>query len=247
MGLKEKWSNYKKSRDEKRIASNSKLITKPKAMKEDRVAAIEYFASHKEPEVAVPALLLRFEYSLEHGINDQREKEKAMDGIVTHGSAAIPMLREHIKNTSHIAWPIKILNKVSEEKEIVSVLLDALDKGDVAFDQAKVEKNFDILCYLADYQFNSAGKHLETFLKDHDERVRFAAVEVLREQNDDYIPNLLEPFLLDNSEENIRIRRAVCETYASKGWKVENKEAIGSGLALPGGLIKADGSVEARS
>ena len=38
-----------------------------------------------DANLAVGALLNRFEYSLEHGINDSREKELALSGVVRHG------------------------------------------------------------------------------------------------------------------------------------------------------------------
>ena len=74
VGLIEKYRNYKQSRNEKRIEKASASVCNPKAIKEDRQAAIDYLASIDDASLAVPALLKRFEFSLEHGINDPREK-----------------------------------------------------------------------------------------------------------------------------------------------------------------------------
>ncbi|MEZ4743617.1 MAG: hypothetical protein R3B45_14425 [Bdellovibrionota bacterium] len=77
MGVFSKWGQYRENRQEKKVAKNLKTILNPKAIKEERTAAIDYFCNMKNDEIAVPALLKRFEYSLEHGINDSREKKHA--------------------------------------------------------------------------------------------------------------------------------------------------------------------------
>ena len=69
------------------------------------------------------ALLNRFEYSLEHGINDSREKEIALSGIVRHGNDAIPFLEKWLKHTSRIAWPIKAIKAIADDKTVVDCLV----------------------------------------------------------------------------------------------------------------------------
>ena len=64
MGISEFFGNIKKKRFERAVAKNKKLISNPKAVKEERVAALEYFGEIDEAEIAVPALLQRFNYSL---------------------------------------------------------------------------------------------------------------------------------------------------------------------------------------
>src|SRR4051794_22934755 len=81
-----------KNRDERRIERGITLIKSAKAIKEDRVGAIEYFRDLGDREVAVPALLQRFEYSIEHGINDTREKESCMEGILAYGVESLPLV-----------------------------------------------------------------------------------------------------------------------------------------------------------
>src|SRR4051794_9223067 len=111
-----------KNRDEKRVAGALAKIKNPKAIREDRVAAIDYFSDLGDAAVAVPSLLQRFEYSLEHGINDTREKESAMEGIVSYGGDALPYVREHLLVTSRIAWPIKLLKALGEESQVIDIL-----------------------------------------------------------------------------------------------------------------------------
>ena len=235
MGLIEKYRQFKKNRQEKAIARNLKLIKNPKAIKEDRAAAIEYFCQSEVAETAVPALLQRFDYSLEHGINDTREKESAMKGILKFADTAIPHIEKHLHASNRIAWPIKAFKQLASQEQMIMTLESCLDYGEVSFDQSKVDKNYDILCYLRDYSLaDSVCEKLFHFLAQHDERVRFAAAEVLLEQNESSIPEKLEPFLLDESAENTRIRQAIIAGFAKNKWAVPHKEKFKVGPFIPG-------------
>jgi hypothetical protein len=233
--------------DERRNAKALATIKNSKAIREDRVAAIDYFKDLDEATVAVPALLQRFEYSLEHGINDTREKESCFEGIVAHGQTALPLVREHLLTTSRIAWPIKVLKALGDEGQVVEILKAALDFGDVAFDQAKVDKNYDILCYLVEYKLPGFTSKLAHFLADPDERVRFAAVELLIEQDDPAIPGQLERFLSDDSPDNTRLRQSVIRAFFEKRWKVQDPSKFPDGQVVDGLALSPEGYLEVRS
>jgi len=47
---------------------------------------------------------------------------------------------KHVLETTRIAWPIKLLKALGKDDQVIEILKDALDFGDVAFDQAKVDK-----------------------------------------------------------------------------------------------------------
>jgi hypothetical protein len=226
VGLLRKWQEFRAGRREKSIARNLKYIQNAKAIREDRSAAIAFFCDIKEPAIAIPALLQRFEYSLEHGINDSREKESCLEGIISHGAVALPLTIEHLKQTYRIAWPIKVLNKVGTEDEVIEALKSCLDYEDIAFDQAKVDKNYDILCFLADYKIPGCADKLMHFMNYHDERVRYAAVEVLVAQSEPNIPDMLEHYLNDVSAENTRIHQCVVSAFVRNKWSIRHPEAI---------------------
>ncbi len=213
------FKEYFDGRKSKRVEKAAKIITNAKAIRDDRWAAIEFVANDvKNVDEAVPALLPRFEYSLEHGINDTREKELAMKGIVRFGEAAIPFVKDWLKTTTRIAWPIKVLNQLGQDAVVIDCLKSALDMGEVSFTQHAVDKNYDILCYLRDYQLHNEISQISHFLKDPDERVRYAAAEVLIAQDSSEVKSRLEPFLADDSSENRRIRGAVAQLFTNKGW-----------------------------
>ena len=116
-----------------------------------------------------------------------------------------------------LAWPIKAIKSIADDKVVVDCLVSTLDFEDVSFDQAAVEKNYDILCYLVDYKLGDFTSKLVHFLKDPDERVRFAAVEAILEQDvNEEIRASLEPFLFDDSSENRRIKQAIANAFVYK-------------------------------
>ena len=211
-----------------KIQKAAEMARNPKAIREDRWAAIELLADDvKDAEKAVKALLQRFEFSLEHGINDTREKEKAMAGVTRHGDQALPFVLEHLKNTTRIAWPIKILKSLGRSDEhVVECLLGTLDYADVSFDQAKTDKNYDILCHLADYKKHGLKDRVLHFLKDPDERVRYATAEVLMEQDLHEVGETLEGLMRDENPDNSRIRQAVVRKYLEQNWIVQKPESF---------------------
>lgn len=221
MGLFDKFKNFKESRKQSRIEKATKLVKNAKAMREDRWAAISYFAEDlDDANIAVPALLQRFEYSLEHGINDTREKELALKGVVRFEQDALPHLVEHLTKTTRIAWPIKAIKQVSDEKKTVDCLKSALNFKDVTFDQSSVDKNYDILCYLAEHDLSGYYQEIAHFLNDPDERVRYAATEALVAQAVPEVAVHLEPLLLDSSVENRRLHQTIVSAFVENAWPV---------------------------
>lgn len=244
MGLLKKYREFKAYRLAKAIAKNSKLIKNPKAIRDERMAALDYFSHLEDPEVVVKSLLPRFEYSLEHGINDSKEKEKAMDAIVSCGPKTLPFIKEHLLKSDRIAWPLKIYNKLASEPEVVELLEECLDfSTNIDFDQGKVDKNYDILCYLRDYSLKDGGHKLLAFLEAHDERVRFAVTEVLLHQGDEKFFTHLEKFLTDSSSENIRIRQATIEHFLENKWTLKN-QSLPVGPLIPGIRINKNYQLE---
>lgn len=234
---------FKGSGGEGKIAKAAEMVKNAKAIRDDRVAAIEFLAQDvKDPEKAVSALLMRFEYSLEHGINDTREKETCMEGITRHGDLALELVLAHLKTTTRIAWPIKILKALGRsEDHVVECLLSVLNYEDVSFDQAQTDKNYDILCHLADYKKSGLAVTVAHFLKDPDERVRYAASEVIMEQDLAESAAYIEPLLSDVNPDNSRIRQTVIRKYLEQGWTIKNPDAFANKHVI-GPVFVGDGN-----
>jgi hypothetical protein len=248
VGLFQKIKEFRVKRQQAAVEKNQKNLQNAKAIREDRVAASEFFCAHKEPAVAIPALLKRFEFSLDHGIYDAREKESAFGGILAFGASALPIVRDHVWTTSLIAWPLKIIEKLATEEEMVEILETCLDYTDVSLDADKTDKNYDILCHLREYPLQDPHKKMAPFLEAHDERIRYAAAEVLTHQPySSDITKLLERFLVDHSAENTRLHQIVLDAYVEHKWKVVDPERLVK-AGLPQGLFLAsDGVLTPRS
>lgn len=215
---------FRSTPSESKLQKLTDTIKNAKAIRDDRLAALDYFARQlDDPSKAIPSLLARFEYSLEHGINDTREKDLAMEGIIRFKEEAISIVLDYLKTTTKIAWPIKIIKSLSpNEDQIIECLLSALNYNEVSFDQAQTDKNYDILCHLIDYKRTGLAQKVSHFSNDPDERVRFAACEVLIEQSFDESSTYLEPLLSDSNPDNSRIKQTVVQKYLEHGWKIKN-------------------------
>ncbi len=248
MGLFQKIRDFQAKRQQNAVEKNEKHVHNAKAIREDRVAAIEFFCSHKDPHIAIPALLKRFGFSLDHGIYDAREKEQAFEGIIRHGAQALPIVRNHLRATSLIAWPLKIIERLATPAEMTETLEGCLNYTDVSLDPDQTDKNYDILCHLRDYPIQQPHEKMAIFLEAHDERIRYAAVEVLIHQPYQVeVVRLIERFLLDYSAENTRLHQIVLDTYIEHKWKVlEPERLVKAGVPL-GFFLSLDGVLTPRS
>lgn len=248
MGLIAQIKDYFSDRKKKRIEKAGKVVKNAKAIRDDRWASLEYLAeSVAEADLAIPHLLPRFEYSLEHGINDTREKELTLKGIVRFGEESVPFVQAWLQQTNRIAWPIKVLKELGKDEIVIQSLQGALNLTDVSFNQVAVDKNYDILCYLREYQIPQSVAQFAHFLNDADERVRFAAAELLISQQTDEIRDHLAVFLKDNSSENRRIRQAVIQAFVDRGWTITNLADFPEGRVTDGVYINAQGRLELRA
>jgi hypothetical protein len=248
MGLLDKYRDYQETRRKKRIEKAIKTIKNPKAIREDRWASLTFLGEGLDSAAeAVPALLCRFEYSLEHGINDTREKELTLKSVVRFGDDALPFLKDWLRSTTRIAWPIKAIKEIGDTETIVETLKQALNFGDVTFDQSAVDKNYDILCYLREYPLEGYYKEIAHFLQDPDERVRFAATEVLISQDTPEVKSYLEAFLADDSSENRRIKQAVVQAFIKNGWTIDQQLEIPDGPIMDGVYLNDKRQLELRS
>ncbi len=248
MGLLARISEYLSTRRAKRIERAGKIVKNAKAIRDDRWAALQFLAEDlNDADQAIPQLLPRFEYSLEHGINDTREKELALKGIARFKEASIPYLKNWLQSTSRIAWPIKVLKELGQDEVVIESLKSALNFKEVSFDQGAVDKNYDILCYLREYQLPDYIDQIKHFLNDADERVRFAAAELMIAQKSEAIRESLSPFLADSSSENRRVRQGVIQAFVDRGWKVPNVEDFPGGRVTDGVYVNSQGFIELRA
>ncbi len=231
---------------ERRKVRYCRAIQNPRAMKEDRWLALTALGEYDDPQFAVPALLARFEYNLDNGILDTREKERALTSIRRYDTdAVLGITRKHLRRTDHIAWPAKLLLQLGGEGEVAAALLTCLDFGDVAFDRAKTDKNYDLLCHLHDFDVSDLPRDIVHFLDDSDERVRFATAKILIKQKADYAAEVLEKFISDDSAENTRLRQSVLAAFIANHWVIKNRHAFRKSSAAQEAALGKNGKLKA--
>ena len=230
---------------ERRKAGYCRAVKNPRAMKEDRWLALVALGEYADPHFAVPALLARFEYNLDNGILDTREKEQALKSIMCYDKdKVLDITRKHLQRTDHIAWLVKILLQLGGEEEVAASLLACLDFSDISFDRAKTDKNYDILCHLHDFDVSSLSRDIVHFLDDHDERVRFSTAEILIKQKAAYAAEVLERFICDDSAENTRLRQSVLAAFIANGWAITNRHAFRKSSAAKEAVIGKNGKLK---
>ncbi len=240
VGLFTFFKQFQQRQKERAIAKNQKLVQNAKAIREERVAALGFFSKLRDPEISVPALLKRFEYSLDHGINDTREKESAMEGILSFGEIALPHVQAHLAHSTRIAWPIKIYQKLASEESVASALEACLFLKDFDFDRDKIDKNYDILCYLRDYPLPDKGRSLVPLVQALDERVRLATVEVILAQGAPDCIEKVEKFIADETPENTRIHQVVIDAFVEKQWPIRHLAIPEGSTVAPDVLVTSD-------
>ncbi|WP_186647014.1 hypothetical protein [Fluviispira vulneris] len=196
------------------------VLKKAMTTKEQRLEAIEAL-ENIAPEQSVPQLLKRFELSVDSGIIDNREKEKCLNIIVSHGEKAKEFVKKTIETQRRISWPIKIAEKIFSHDEYVDLLIKNLATDIAVFDESVLERNEEIMLALKEVK----GKEelivnkVTEFLNSRDENLKMAALECLEEQakqNEkakEIILNLSHQAITDENSRFIGVVNSIIQTH----------------------------------
>ena len=171
------------------------------------------------PPIAIPQLLKRFEMVVDHGIIDNREKELVMDFLVTHKDVSLNFVVDIVKNSSRIAWPIRVAEKIMEKKAYTGLLLESLKIHMDVFDEKVLERNIEILLALKDVSDERVVEPASVLMGSRDESVRMAALECLEAQALEnqkarqHFIQLLEAPLTDDNSRFLGLVRSVVEKH----------------------------------
>lgn len=243
------FKNFIDKRKQASILSTSKTVCDKKANKDTRFAAIEKLSEYaNESDDALEGLIDRLNITIDHSILDKREKEFVQDILINHEARSIPLLKKHIAKRYHIAWYVNTLKRLSAN--YIDDLLSALTFDDIIFSKEQVEKNLEIITMLRPVENNSEEIRkkifdaVATFLKDRDERVRLAAVEVLALQMPDRACTEIAHYIDDNSPENSRLRNRVIHIFKEYQWRVPNHKKYKGGKISDNIFINNKGIIQ---
>lgn len=181
MGLLDSFKSMRENRTKKSVEKYGDTLKNPVTTKEQRLEAIEAL-ERAEPTLAVPQLLKRFEIIIDHGIQDNREKEQVLELLVGFSDVSRPLVKQAVLSQKRVAWPIKTAERIFEKEEFVVLLLEAVKSEFVGFDESVQERNIELLLALKEIQDERIVTRIGPLVKSRDEHVRIAALECLEAQ-----------------------------------------------------------------
>ncbi len=199
------------------LKKHAARVATKKSQNADRWHSLIALGEMKSPE-AVSALLQRFTFRMDPSITDQEEKDLAMQGIVGSGEVAIEPIREFISETESIAWPLKMLQQLVRDEDVVTVLLEVLEDMHTEYERDP-QKKVDALMQLEDYRDPRILPAISRFFEDVNETARFHAVAtaLLQDDADDAREALLDAFA---KEEGVRVRVRILDGFIEKSWEL---------------------------
>jgi hypothetical protein len=198
-----------------------KLATKvadKRGLAPDRWEAIQALAK-LDSEEAVEALLIRFTFYTDPTITDQEEKDFVFQTVVSKGKVAVPPLKRFLKRAESATWPLKMLERILPEAEMVALLLEQLAEMDTEYERDPQRK----LQVLAELEGRAGAGVLQAalpFLRDVHEPARFhAAGAVLAQDDREEARGAFQEALA--VEDSMRIKSRILDGFAKYGWSVD--------------------------
>jgi hypothetical protein len=200
-----------------------KLATKvldKRGMAPDRWDAIQAL-SKLDTEEAVEALLGRFTIYVDPSITDQEEKDAVLNTVVGKGAIAVPPLKRFIKKSESVTWPLKMLERVLPEAEVLTIVLDLLRAMDTEYERDP-QRKLQLLSALESRRDASIVPAVKPFLQDVNEGARFNAVAAIfaQPQAEEAKSDLLESLA---KEDSMRVKARLLDGFAQLGWTVDPK------------------------
>jgi HEAT repeat protein len=195
----------------------------------DRQEAIQALSEMGTPE-AVQVLLKRFTFHMDPSITDQEEKDAAFRGILRAGRDAIEPVRTFAAKAESLAWPMKIIKELVDEREYAEELLRWLSKWDTEYAKF-IDPKVQILTALEDLRHPRIREEIERFLEDVNEPARFHASSTLIAQGEAAAVPALVKLLLE--EESVRVRTKVAEGIATRAWVIAEDARTAVRKVLP--------------
>src|SRR3954462_1639296 len=187
---------------------------------ENRQGAIEELGALKTA-AAVEALLTRYTFRVDPGITDDDEKAQVLALITQAGEAALPPVKQFISTRDEISWPLRALDGLLPEAEVVQFLVEVARKASGEYSRVP-EKKVLLLHALSAHRSPAIAPAVLPFLEDMDDEVQIAAAEVIARQQDPIGREpLIQHFLKAHEGSNARVREALAGVLAESAWDVK--------------------------
>ncbi|MEM6960524.1 MAG: HEAT repeat domain-containing protein [Myxococcota bacterium] len=236
-----------KGREARVLKKHGARVANRRAQNVDRWDSIRALSSLGSPE-AVEALLRRFTFRVDPSITDQEEKDAAFQAIVAAGEDAVPSVVHALRRGPSIAWPLKCLEQLVSEEELVGTLLGLLSDMSTEYERDP-DRKIQVLGILEEHSDPRIASAVLPFLEDVNETARFHAVGTLLAQ-----PNAetasKELFARLGQDDSLRLRVKLLDGFIDSNWAVPDsviaavRENIPSGYHVStSGKISRGGAV----
>ena len=171
-------SHLRQNRRFKSYEKMGRVLMNAHTTKDQRTEAIDALAKGKGEEV-IPQLMKRFELVIDHGLQDQKEKEKVLEIIKGFEGSGKQFAVESLKRARRITWFMKWCRHTMDEAEYTELLVSLLDGDASSFDDMALEKNREILLNLKEFPNPALLPVIEPFIAHRDNDIQMAALECL--------------------------------------------------------------------
>lgn len=163
-----------------RISTQARALVQRHGDPSFRYQAADTLAGWGTPE-AITALLDRFSVNVASETSDEAEKSHVGELITDKiGRDAVEPLETYMTRHEQVAWPLRLLSRIVEPDEFRERIVRVLGKLDTHFDRLP-ERKVEILHFLVEHaQHADVADATHRFLEDTDDRVRIAAIELLK-------------------------------------------------------------------
>lgn len=208
-------SNTGDAGGEKQVQRHAEKVLDKRAMSPDRFASIEALCKLGTEE-AWRALLPRFNFTVDPTITDREEKQFIYDYVIGAHETAVEPVREYLRKSNAVNWPIKMLRELLPREEFVAEMLELLKGEDTSY-QKNPERKIQAVVALEETADPRIAPAITAFLQDVNEDARFHTVRTLlaQESSPEVGAALFEQLVRDDS---MRVRSTIADGLVEKAY-----------------------------
>lgn len=232
------------ARLQRRIDGARKKLTNMYYQTQDRLAAAETAAelAREGHEEGIHVLLQRYENVSPSTTIDQDEKEYVHRLLLGLGDEAVEPVIRYIKRTSvAVYWPLKFINVQYGEDQFADFLAELLEETSTDYVRDPLKK-IGLVQLASEYGTERIYNALVPFTDDHDETVRFHALDGVATSGQEGAKAVLVKHLLDDDEESNRCKTRIADAFIANDWAVDDRadeiaDAMPRGYAVKAGKV----------
>jgi HEAT repeat protein len=180
----------------------------------------ERAALERESDDAYIALLRRFTMNASKSIDDEEEKGWLYGRLSKIGKPMLTPIRRYCLETDgSIAWALRILEDIANEREEWEILDALLEAHPPAYERDSSAK-LQMLTHLKEIDDARVREILEKYLGDPDENVRFFCIEALVGNAEEQSKRALVERLDHPEEDSVRLRSRILDGLSDLGWEL---------------------------